>query len=77
MGKGEREGEMGSLLGIYLCKQLQFCFKEMILFPRSLLNDAFKGLFFFFSFKTFFFFSLNHEMMTLLYLFLLIFTFFN
>ena len=56
VGKGEREGEMGSLLGIYLCKQLQFCFKEMILFPRSLLNDAFKGLFFFFHLKHFFFF---------------------
>lgn len=49
---------MGSLLGIYLCKQLQFCFKEMILFPRSLLNDAFKGLFFFFHLKHFFFFFL-------------------
>lgn len=42
------------------CKQSQFCFKEMILFPRSLLNDAFKGLFFFNSFhlKHFFFFFL-------------------
>lgn len=39
-------------------KQSQFCFREMILFPRSLLNDAFKGLFFvFFPFKTPFFFS--------------------
>lgn len=26
-------------------KQSQFCFMETILFPRSLLNDAFKGLF--------------------------------
>lgn len=38
-------------------KQSQFCFMETIPFPRSLLNDAFKGLFFvFFPFKTPFFF---------------------
>lgn len=38
-------------------KQSQFCFMETIPFPRSLLNDAFKGLFFvFFPFKTLFFF---------------------
>ena len=55
---------MGSLPSLLpLANQSQFCFKEMILFPRSLLNDAFKGLFFFNSFhlKHFFFFCPGGE----------------
>ena len=58
MGAGGWGGGLPPLT-LTSCKQSQFCFKEMILFPRSLLNDAFKGLFFFFNsfhLKHFFFF---------------------
>ena len=48
VGGGGKGGRGAPSPAFTSCKQSQFCFKEMILFRRSLLNDAFKGLFFFF-----------------------------